>query len=127
MTRTTILLMVLCAAVSVTAQTTNAGQSSSANQQHAKKSKDEITVRGCVSKLSTDYILTQPDQGNSYELQGSKKLRFGPYLGQQVEVTGTEAPSMATSSDYSARAGSPSPVTITVNSIKTIAKRCSAY
>jgi cellobiose phosphorylase len=98
-----------------------------ANQHQSKKAKDEITVRGCVSKLSTDYILTQPDQGNSYELQGSKKMRFGPYLGQQVEVTGVEAPSMSTSSDYSARAGSASPVTITVHSIKSIAKRCSAY
>jgi hypothetical protein len=125
MAKTTVLLMVLFAAVSLTAQTSDASQSS--NQSHSKKSKDEVTVRGCLSKLSTDYILTQPDQGNSYELQGSRKLRLGPYLGQQVEVTGVESPSMSTSSDYSARAGSPSPVTITVKSIKTIAKRCSAY
>ncbi len=98
-----------------------------ANQDHPKKAKDQITVRGCVSKLNTDYILTQPEQGNSYELQGSRKLRLGPYLGQQVEVTGKESPSMSTSSDYLARTGSASPVTITVISIKTIEKRCSAY
>jgi len=112
----------LCAALALTAQTTDANQSSGANQSHSKKAKDEVTVRGCVSKSSTDYILTQPDQGNSYELLG---MRFGRYLGQQVEVTGTESPSMSTSSDFLARTGSASPVTITVKSIKTIAKRCS--
>jgi len=107
-----IVLMVVWAAFSMAAQTTD----------HSKKSKDEITARGCVSKLSTDYILTQADRGNSYELQG---MRFARYLGQEVEVTGVESPSLSTSSDYSARTGSPSPVTITVRSIKTIAKRCS--
>lgn len=126
MARTTILLMVLCAAISVSAQTTDASQSSGANQQHSKKAKDEVTVRGCVSKLSTDYILTQPDQGNSYELQGNRKLRIGPYLGQEVEVTGVESPTLGTSSDYLARSGVATSVTITVHSIKTIAKRCSA-
>ena len=120
--KTTIFLVVLCAVISTGAQTTGANQSSGANEQHSKKSKDEITARGCVSKLSTDYILTQADRGNSYELQG---MRFARYLGQEVEVTGVESPSLSTSSDYSARTGSPSPVTITVRSIKTIAKRCS--
>ncbi|HXZ42468.1 MAG TPA: hypothetical protein VEG68_17135 [Terriglobales bacterium] len=119
MTKTTIFLMVLCAALSVTAQT---NQSSTANQQSSKKAKDEVTVRGCLGKLSTDYILTQPDQGNSYELQG---MRFARYLGQEVEVSGVQSPSLSTSSDFLARSGSASPVTITVKSIKTIAKRCS--
>ena len=110
------LAALLMMGISAAAQTGNA---------NPKKPKDQITVRGCVSKLNTDYILTQPDQGNSYELQGSRKLRLGPYLGQQVEVTGIESPSMSTSSDFLARTGSASPVTITVTSIKTIAKRCS--
>ena len=34
--------------------------------------KDEITVRGCVTKSSTDYILTQPDQGNSFNYKGPR-------------------------------------------------------
>jgi maltose-binding protein MalE len=122
MAKTTILLVVLCAAVCAIAQTTDTSQSSSANQSRSKKSKDEITVRGCLSKLNTDYILTQADQGNSYELQG---MRFARYLGQEVEVTGVESPTMSTSSDFLTRAGSASPVTITVKSIKTVAKRCS--
>jgi hypothetical protein len=125
MGKTTIFLMVLCAAISVSAQTTGASQSSNANQQQRKKSKDEVTVKGCLSKLSSDYILTQPDQGNSYELQGSRKMRLGPYLGQEVEVTGVESPSMSTSSDYLTKTGAASPVTINVKSIKTISKRCS--
>ena len=124
MSRTILAVAVLCLGISATAQDVGANQ---ANQDHPKKLKDQITVRGCVNKLNTDYILTQPEQGNSYELQGSRKLRLGPYLGQQVEVTGRESPSMSTSSDFLARTGSASPVTITVTSIKTIAKRCSAY
>jgi len=111
------LAALLMMGISAAAQTGNA---------NPKKPKDQVTVRGCVSKLNTDYILTQPDQGNSYELQGSGKVkRLGPYLGQQVEVTGIQSPSMSTSSDFLARTGSASPVTITVTSIKTIAKRCS--
>ena len=115
------MLAVLCTGIAATAQVGDA------NQDHPKKPKDQITVRGCVEKLNTDYILTQADEGNSYELQGSRKLRLGPYLGKEVEVTGRESPSMSTSSDFLARTGSASPVTITVTSIKTIAKRCSAY
>jgi len=121
MRKAIVMLAMLYMAVSAAAQ----ANTSSTSQDHPKKAKDQITVRGCVSKLNTDYILTQAEQGNSYQLQGSRKLRLGPYLGQQVEVTGTQSPSMSTSSDYLARSGSASPVTITVTSIKTIAKRCS--
>ena len=126
MARARVVLALVCLSVLATAQAVDANQSA-AGQDHPKKPKDQITVRGCVAKLNTDYILTQPEQGNSYELQGSRKLRLKPYLGQEVEVTGREGPSMSTSSDYLARAGSASPVTITVTSIKTIGKRCSAY
>jgi hypothetical protein len=122
--KTTVVLMLLFAAVSF-AQTTDSSQSSTASQQHSKKAKDEITVTGCVSKLNTDYILMQTDPGNSYELQAAHKLRLRHYLGQEVEVTGTESPSMSTSSDFLARSGPASPVTITVDSIKTVHKRCS--
>ena len=123
MSKTTITLIFLCAAVSL-AQTTGTSQSSTTSKQ-PKTSKDEITVRGCLGKLSSDYVLNQPDQGNSYELQGSRKMRLGPYLGQEVEVTGVEQPSMSTSSDYLTKTGAASPVTIVVHSIKSIAKRCS--
>jgi hypothetical protein len=89
------------------------------------KSKSEITAKGCVAKQSTDYLLIQADQGNSYELQGSNKVRLKHYLGQEVEVTGVESPSMPTSSDYLARSGDATSVTITVHTIKTIQERCS--
>ena len=90
-----------------------AAAQSDTNAEHPKKSKDEITARGCVERQNGDYVLTQADQGNSYELQGSAKVkRLGPYLGQQVEVTGIKSPSLATSSDSLARAATP--VTITV-------------
>lgn len=125
--KSTIFLTCLCAGIlSVAAYASSVNQSDGTAQHRSKPAKDQITVKGCLGKSSTDYILTQPDRGNSYELQGSRKLRLGPYLGQEVEVTGTEAPSMSTSSDFLARTGSASPVTITVSSIKTMAKRCSA-
>jgi hypothetical protein len=94
--------------------------------QDSKDSKGQVTVRGCVSRSSGDYILMKQDPGVTYELQATGKTKLSKYLGQRVEVTGTESPSMSTSSDSSARAGSPSPVTLTVTSIKTIAKECSA-
>jgi hypothetical protein len=124
--KTTLVLLLLCVGTLAAAQSANSSQSDSASQHPSKKTKGEVTVRGCLGRSQTDYILTQPEQGNSYELERSRKLRLGPYLGQEVEVTGTESPSMSTSSDFLARAGSASPVTIRVTSIKTISKRCSA-
>jgi len=117
-------MLVLCFGLSVSAQTSSPNPGGT-DQTHSKDAKGEITVRGCVAKSNTDYILTQADQGNSYQLQGTKKLRFGPYLGQQVEVTGVESPTLSTSSDYLARGGTATSVTIRVQSIKTIQKRCS--
>jgi hypothetical protein len=91
----------------------------------AQDSKGPVTVQGCVSRSSGDYILTKQDPGVSYELQASGKTKLKQYLGQQVEVTGTESPSLSTSSDTSRR--SASPVTLTITSIKTIAKECPAH
>ncbi|MGO9125541.1 MAG: hypothetical protein ACLP6G_11705 [Terriglobales bacterium] len=124
MGRITSVLALFCLSISAAAQATNANPQN-ASQQHSKKAKDEITVRGCLSRSNTDYILIQPDQGNSYELERSGKLRLGPYLGQEVEVTGSESPSLSTSSDFLARTGSASAVTIRVTAIKMIQKKCS--
>jgi len=120
-----ILLLVLCFSFSLNAQTSSPNSPGGTSQSQSKNAKDEITVRGCVAKSSTDYILTQADKGNSYQLQGTKKLRFGSYLGQEVEVTGVESPTLSTSSDYLARGGTATSVTIKVHSIKTIQNRCS--
>jgi len=119
MAKVTVVLMAFCLSIAAAAQT---GDS---NSQPTKDSKGQITAKGCVSRQNGDFLLTQVERGNSYELHGSGKIRLGRYLGQQVEVTGTQAPSLSTSSDAMARGGSASPVTITVSSIKTIAKRCS--
>jgi hypothetical protein len=127
MAKATILLTVLYAIASFAASTTSPGQASDASHRHSKKA-EQVTVRGCVARYSTDYILIQPDEGNSYELQESRKVKLKLYLGQEVEVTGVESPSMSNSSDAGfGRAGSPSPVTITVYSITSIARRCSTF
>ena len=85
------------------------------------KAKDEITVIGCVSKLNTTFILEQSDPAISYQLEESKQIKVGPYLGQEVEVTGVESPAMSSSSP---KASTANPLTITVHSIKSIRKRC---
>jgi hypothetical protein len=91
----------------------------------AKDSKGQVTVRGCVSRGSGDYTLIKQDTAMTYELQGTHKIKLSHYVGQRVEVTGSTSPSMATSSDAMARTGSPSPVTLTITSIKTLDKDCS--
>ena len=90
----------------------------------AEGSTEEVTIQGCVGRFSGDYILTKQDPAITYELQTTGKIRLRWYLGQRVEVTGTEGPSMSTSSDALARTGSASAVTLTITSIKTVAKRC---
>ena len=97
------------------------------SQHNSKDSKGQLTVQGCVGRSSGDYILVKADPGITYELQATGKMKLRQYLGQQVEVTGTESPSLSTSSDTSARSGSPSPVTLTITSIKTIEKECTAH
>jgi hypothetical protein len=94
------------------------------NQGSSKDSKGQITVQGCVGKASGDYTLMKQDPAITYELQASGKIKLRRYLGQRVEVTGKESPSMSTSSDALARTGSASPVTLTITSIKTVTKEC---
>ena len=100
---------------------------SAMGQQNSRDPKGQVTVEGCVGRSSGDYILMKQDPGVTYELQATGKTKLSKFLGQQVEVTGTESPSLSTSSDTSARAGSPSPVTLTITSIKTLAKECTAH
>jgi hypothetical protein len=95
-----------------------------ASQHKSKSSKEEITLQGCVGRSSGDYVLTKQNPAITYELQATGKTRLRQYLGQRVEVTGTESPSLSTSSDALTKTGSASSVTLTVTSIKTIAKQC---
>jgi hypothetical protein len=95
-------------------------------QQNSKDSKGQETVQGCVNRSSGDYILMKQNPSMTYELQATNKIKLRHYLGQRVEVTGTESPSMSTSSDAMARMGSPASVTLTITSIKTLDKDCLA-
>jgi hypothetical protein len=55
--------ILLCAGISF-AQPLNQGQSSAVNQ-HSTKSKAEITVTGCVSRLNSNFILMRSDQSTA--------------------------------------------------------------
>jgi hypothetical protein len=100
---------------------------SATSQPKSKDAKGQVTIQGCVGKFSGDYILTKQDPGITYELQATGKTKLRHYLGQRVEVTGTEAPSMSSSSDALTKTGSASPVTITITSIKTISQECTVH
>lgn len=90
-----------------------------------RHAKDEVILQGCVGRSSGNYILVKQNPAVTYELQGSGKIRLRNYLGQRVEVSGQEGPTMSTSSDALNKTGNASPVTITVTTIKTIEKECS--
>lgn len=90
-------------------------------------SKGPITLQGCVSRSSGDYTLMKQNPAETYELQAANRIKLKHYLGQRVEVTGTKSASMSTSSDAMARMGSPSSVTFTITSIKTLDRDCSAH
>jgi hypothetical protein len=96
----------------------------SGNKQDAKDAKGQVTIQGCVSRSSGDYTLMKQNPPITYELQGTHKIKLSHYLGQRVEVTGSEGPSMSTSSDAMNKTGSAAPTTITVTSIRTIDKDC---
>jgi len=89
---------------------------------NSKDSKGQVTVQGCVSRSGGDYILMRPDPAVSYELQATGKTKLHKYLGEQVEVTGKESTTLSTSSDTARR--SAAPVTLTITSIRTVAKEC---
>ena len=95
-----------------------------ANQPKKKVSKDEITLQGCVGRSSGDYVLTKQDPAMTYELQATGKIRLRNYLGQRVEITGKESPTLSSSSDALNKTGSASPVTLTITSIRAVAKEC---
>jgi len=99
---------------------------SNLSRHNAKASKEEITVQGCVGRSSGDYILTKQNPAMTYELQATGKTKLRNYLGQQVEVTGKESPSLSTSSDALNKTGSASSVTLTITSIRAINKECTA-
>src|SRR5579872_2223919 len=90
-----------------------------------KDAKDQVTVSGCVSRSNGDYVLIKTNPSITYELQASGKTRLHHYLGERVEVTGEQEPTLSTSSDSMARMGSPAPITLRISSIKMIDKNCS--
>ena len=94
--------------------------------QGSKDSKGQVTVQGCVSRSNGDYTLMKENPAITYELQATGKTRLKNYLGQRVEVTGNQSPTLSSSSDATAKEGSAAPVTLTVTSIKTLDKDCSA-
>jgi hypothetical protein len=101
-----------------------AQDNSTANQKDSN-SKDQVTVSGCVSRANGDYVLMKTNPAITYELQASGKTRLHHYLGQRVEVTGEQEPTLSSSSDAMAKEGSAAPITLRVNSIKMIDKDCS--
>lgn len=88
--------------------------------------KGDITLQGCVSRAAGQYILMQADPATTYKLESGKgDIKLDPHLGEQVEVTGWESPSLSTSSECLSMDGSSSSMMLMVTSIRTLEKRCS--
>jgi hypothetical protein len=111
--------------LSVTVSLAQLSDNKTSEQQPPTNPKGQVTLQGCVDRSRGDYILIQAHPGMTYEIHSTGKIKLRHYMGQQVEVTGTESASLSTSSDAIAFGGSPSPVTLSVKSIKTLAKQCS--
>ncbi len=116
--KTAICIAVLCSASLAWSQSDQTKMAPSSND------KGLITVRGCVTKLNGDYVLTKQDPANTYQLAKASKIKLKSYLGQRVEITGTKSATEETSEDAINNAGSASPVTITIRSIKSLSKEC---
>jgi len=114
MTKATVLLLLFVGSCLIV-------PSDQAQSQPSTKAKGQVTVQGCVSRQSGDYILMQSDPGNSYVLHAASNIKLGEYLGHQVKVIGTTSPTLSDSSDAGK---STSAVTLTVSSVKTISKEC---
>lgn len=117
----TVLLVLLVSASIIAAQDNNPPKG--ATSDNSRPSRGQMTVEGCVSRSNGDYTLVKPAPAKTYELDPTGKTRLSHYLGQQVQVTGTTSPSLRTSSD-SLEGRAPSSVTLTVTSIRTVAKEC---
>jgi hypothetical protein len=115
----------MCFAIVVLSAGLLLAQDVASNQAEKKNPDGTVTVQGCVSRSSGDYILMKQNPAITYELQGSHKIRLRHYLGQRVEVTANEGPTMSSSSDAMNKTGSAAPVTLNVTSIKTLDKDCS--
>jgi hypothetical protein len=101
------------------------GQSATSDQASNNKNHGQATVRGCVNIENGDYVLTQQDPANTYQLEKGERIKLRSYLGQRVEVTGKKSETIPTSEDaLNGTAGSASPVTIRIKSIKTLSKTC---
>jgi len=87
---------------------------------HSKK--QQITARGCVARSSGHFILMQSDPGNSYILD-TTTVDIAQYLGQEVEVIGSETHSQSNSS-HATKEGAGSSLGIHVDSINTISRKC---
>jgi len=118
----TVLCALLLAPGLLLAQAGNA--SGSATKDTSKPAKGQVIVQGCVGRSSGDYILMKQDPAVTYELQPTGKMRLRRYLGQKVEVAGSEVASLSTSSDVLTRTGAPASSTLIVDSIKTLQKEC---
>jgi len=96
----------------------------SSQSRNPSSSRGDITVQGCVAMSTGYYILMRTEPGSTYNLEeGSRTIKLGSYLGEQVDVTCWESPQLSNSSSvfYST---APSAVTVMVMSIKTLAERC---
>jgi hypothetical protein len=124
MRKTLLLSSLLLCALYVAAQT-SPSQSPSSTTSQTTTSDHQTKVRGCLSGSGGNYTLTDKS-GTTYQLSGDTS-KLSEHVGHTVEITGTKgSPSTGSSASTSGAAGSKTPETLDVTSVKHISPNCSS-
>lgn len=83
---------------------------------------EHVTVHGCINRLSGYYILRHTDVGSPYLLDSTSEVNFDQYVGQHVEILGSESSKLSSSKKSPFKL----PTTMIVHSISSVlnSKRC---
>jgi hypothetical protein len=110
---------------SSTGNSGNSGQSSDMNQGSHTSAGSQVTVEGCLSGSTGNYMITDKN-GTSYQLTGDT-AKLSEHVGHEVKVTGTSASAGAGASgstETSAAGSAGAGQTLQVTSVKHVAKTC---
>jgi len=90
------------------------------DQKSDSSNSGQTTVKGCLSKSDTGYVLTDKS-GTAYQLTGDTS-QLGAHVGHEVQIKGSKAEASATGASSS---GASSQAQLQVSSMKHISETCS--
>jgi hypothetical protein len=90
------------------------------DQKSDSSNSGQASVKGCLSKSDTGYVLTDKS-GTAYQLTGDTS-QLGAHVGHEVQIKGSKAEASATGASSS---GTSSQAQLQVSSMKQISETCS--